>query len=67
MSASRACGRIDVGRWASAGGWIFDVWFVLGAGIEVVRRGRVRVLVKRKIIVLKCRESIVDWQGQWWF
>lgn len=58
----RGCGRIDVGRSAGAAGWGFVVWFGLVVGIEVVRRGRVMVMVKR-IMGLRWRESIVDWRS----
>lgn len=58
VSAARACGRIDVGRRARAVGWVVDVWFVLVIGIDIMRRGRVRMMGK-KISVFKWRESIV--------
>lgn len=67
MSAIRASGRMDVGRCASARGSVFVVvvvWFVLAVvGIEVARRGsmRVRVMAKR-IGVLQWGESIVGWR-----
>ncbi len=55
----RGCGRIEVGRRsAGAGGWVFVVWFGLVVGVEVVRRGRVMVMVRR-MIVLRWRESMV--------
>lgn len=41
------------------------VWFGSVVGIEVVRRGRVvMVMVKKIMIVLKWRESIVESQGE---
>lgn len=51
-AATRACGKIDVGR--SAG-----VWVALVVGLEAVR------VVVRRIIVLRWRESIVRWQWEW--
>ena len=70
MSAIRASGRMDVGRCASARGSVVVVvvvvvvWFVLAVvGIEVARRGSVRVRVMAKRIgVLQWRESIVGWR-----
>ena len=65
MSAIKASGRMDVGRCASAGGSVVVVvWFVLAVvGIEVARRGSVRVRVMAKRIgVLQWRESIVGWR-----
>ncbi len=68
MSAARACGRIDVGKSASAWGRAVVVWFVLDVGIEVVGSGRVRVRVMAKRIVMwRPRESIVDQQWRWCF
>lgn len=55
VSAARGCGRIDAGRWAGV------VWFVWVVGSEVVRRGRVRVVVRR-IAVLRWGGSIVGWR-----
>lgn len=63
VSAARACGRIGVGRLASAGGWGPAVWFVLVVvGVEAVRRGRTRVMAERRINVLKGRGGIVGWR-----
>ena len=69
MSAIRASGRMDVGRCASAGGSVVVVvvvvvWFVLAVvGIEVARRGSVRVrVVTKRIGALQWRESIVGWR-----
>ena len=68
MSAIRASGRMDVGRCASARGSVVVVvvvvWFVLAVvGIEVVRRGSVRVrAMAKRIGMLQWRESIVGWR-----
>ena len=66
MSAIRASGRMDVGRCASARGSVVVVvvWFVSAVvGIEVARRGSVRVRVMAKRIgVLQWGESILGWR-----